>query len=409
MEDPAQLREQAERAAREAANQMMQNPAFLQALADQLAARAPTRPVAFGANLIETTQEPAIEATTSTRPYKRKAMHWPAWNGEAKTFYFYLNQLIYKYNTDSPVGFIGADRVAWYEILQTLPDDKKQRIESFWTSGGPEGKFDPRELFNHLAHTFGSIHEKKSAQGELRGLTQKDGQPLGDFLPAFEDIIDRAGGRSWDNDSRLTWLQSSLAPTLVAQMVSAEMPGEYYAYVRRLHEIAWNWEQTLDFKALNKRWRRTVTEEASKKTGGSATRPPVPSAAQTGGSGGGSGPNGSGSGSPEPTHDRDGDVIMAAGRTQYGGRRNQGRGSRQNGPDSRRRAKWVTQEERDRRREQGLCLRCGDSTHRVARCPHAPAQDPAKKGIRVQTTHVGPVLEDDEDDTAAPRLAQGKE
>lgn len=47
------------------------------------------------------------------------------------------------------------------------------------------------------------------------------------------------------------------------------------------------------------------------------------------------------------------------------------------GAKPRQRAKWVTEEERTRRRENGLCLRYGRKDYRVNRCPLAPALKPS--------------------------------
>lgn len=40
------------------------------------------------------------------------------------------------------------------------------------------------------------------------------------------------------------------------------------------------------------------------------------------------------------------------------------------------RAKWVSTEERERRKADGLCLRCGGSGHRIAGCPYQNARRP---------------------------------
>ena len=40
------------------------------------------------------------------------------------------------------------------------------------------------------------------------------------------------------------------------------------------------------------------------------------------------------------------------------------------------RAKWVSRDEISRRRQNGLCFRCGGTGHRVPECPLAPAQNP---------------------------------
>ena len=70
----------------------------------------------------------------------------------------------------------------------------------------------------------------------------------------------------------------------------------------------------------------------------------------------------------------------------------------------RRRAAWVTPEERDERRRRGLCLQCGASGHFVRKCPFDPPRRRAPPPAKV--AKVSPVLEQEEaikekDDEAA--------
>jgi hypothetical protein len=41
--------------------------------------------------------------------------------------------LIKIYNTDNKVGFYVDKDAIWIEILGTLPDNKKKKLEGFWT------------------------------------------------------------------------------------------------------------------------------------------------------------------------------------------------------------------------------------------------------------------------------------
>ena len=72
------------------------------------------------------------------------------------------------------------------------------------------------------------------------------------------------------------------------------------------------------------------------------------------------------------------------------------------------RAKWVTKGEMDKRRETGLCLRCGAGGHRVKECPFLPARNP-NDTLRVAAAKVAePVLEEPED-VSVPAIAAVKE
>ena len=67
-----------------------------------------------------------------------------------------------------------------------------------------------------------------------------------------------------------------------------------------------------------------------------------------------------------------------------------------------RRAKWVNNDEIQRRRENGRCLRCGGSGHRIAQCPFAPARTPRARAALIDVQDALP-----EDSENEPE--QGKE
>ncbi|KAM4058317.1 hypothetical protein HRG_014638 [Hirsutella rhossiliensis] len=198
--------------------------------------------------------EPRPEAAQEMdRGKKRKPMTWPKWNGQPESFHFYLDRLVFKYNTDEEEGLNGNNNVVWYEILQTLPDQMMRRVEGFWRQESAKGNPDPRKFFSHLAQTFGSVQQTERAQDRLRTLIQRDSQEFGKFLPEFEETLTKAGGASWDNASKLAWLRNSISPALREQLVPVIMPKDYNEYIQRLHPIAWAFEHTAKFKALQRK------------------------------------------------------------------------------------------------------------------------------------------------------------
>jgi hypothetical protein len=56
------------------------------------------------------------------------------------------------------------------------------------------------------------------------------------------------------------------------------------------------------------------------------------------------------------------------------------------------RAKWVDQEELDRRRKEGRCFRCGRTGCSVAECPLLPPRRPSQ-ATKVQAKRTKPVLD----------------
>ena len=63
-----------------------------------------------------------------------------------------------------------------------------------------------------------------------------------------------------------------------------------------------------------------------------------------------------------------------------------------------RRAKWVSQEELDNRRQTRRCFRCGASSHQVRECPYAPPRRPVTTDSvrRESPKEVEPELEEEE-------------
>lgn len=60
-----------------------------------------------------------------------------------------------------------------------------------------------------------------------------------------------------------------------------------------------------------------------------------------------------------------------------------------------RRARWVDEAERQRRRTNGVCLRCGGKGHRIAVCPFLPANPPAQTGAVAACDVPDAVLEEE--------------
>ena len=156
---------------------------------------------------------------------------------------------------------------------------------------------------------------------------------------------------------------------------------EYYAFSEEVERIMTNMETTDQFKAAHRRWanekgkepRVITTVTTSSQTAHTTTRV-----------------------------DADGDTIMAPtkisdGRSKHTGNRRDSRGKQK--------AKWVDAVERERRREQKLCFRCGGSGHRIRDCAYEPATRPTN----IMATNVGPLLEDPEEDPDSAISIAGKE
>jgi hypothetical protein len=97
-------------------------------------------------------------------------------------------------------------------------------------------------------------------------------------------------------------------------------------------------------------------------------------------------PQGNGGGSGSYNHSTRDSVPVSAGK--FSGAATQSGDPMEWEPTPRvaesRRARWVDEQERNRRRAGGLCLRCGGRGHRVAECAALPANRPQTISIGAQ-------------------------
>ncbi|PHH79324.1 hypothetical protein CDD80_5087 [Ophiocordyceps camponoti-rufipedis] len=99
----------------------------------------------------------SIDRTPSQRAQlaSRQPLEWPKWNPKQDSFPYYINKLIFKYNTDEPLGLNGDKYAAWYNILHTLPDNSMKQIFTFWQLGGDDGTRSAKDLIEYICASFG--------------------------------------------------------------------------------------------------------------------------------------------------------------------------------------------------------------------------------------------------------------
>ncbi|KAH7625249.1 hypothetical protein B0T09DRAFT_243509, partial [Sordaria sp. MPI-SDFR-AT-0083] len=99
--------------------------------------------------------------------YRRKPLTLPIWDGQPHTFQFYYNKLVKTYNADIKAGVRTDREAAWIEILDTLPLDKQQQLEGFWTAKTASGDDDPVALLDQIRIIFGAYQTRDSALDKL--------------------------------------------------------------------------------------------------------------------------------------------------------------------------------------------------------------------------------------------------
>lgn len=268
----------------------------------------------------------------------RKRRKFPSWDGERRTFNSFIREVLECIDIDRDL--MGTDRAVWFDINASLPPTAKLKVSVF-NSSGPQINWDYKQFINHLKRTFGNRQEKEDRQEELARLKQRENQRFTDFFPKFDEVLTGAGGESWTEESKVVWLRRSLSESLKVQLIQVSLdPSDYYGFVKQIEEVAYRYEHTYLFKGSKNN-----------------TRNQNPSFVET-------------STPSEPNYDNDGDVIMSPVASKNGV--SKGLQSKVGTGQ----AKWVDETEIQRRRQSGLCLRCGANRHFIAQCPYRPPKRP---------------------------------
>ncbi|KAJ5874811.1 retrotransposon gag protein [Penicillium soppii] len=193
----------------------------------------------------------------------------------------------------------------------------------------------PEDLLSYLERIYGDPNVKARAVQRLYALKQKPNQSFERFLPSFERELADAGALQWPDDSKKHTLVMALNKETHSALVNRGVPSTFNEMVYLLHRIS---ADLSGFQAMWNRPKRATAATAQIEE----TYDPMdwqPTSVKVNRFATDLDPN------------RDRDLIG-------------------------KRAKWVSEEERDRRREEGLCIRCGRPKCRIASCPLKPTRRP---------------------------------
>jgi hypothetical protein len=196
---------------------------------------------------------------------------------------------------------------------------------------------------------------------------QQGNRSFSELVSEFDRLLLEAGGHGWDDLVKKGYLKASFNQTLCDRLVTVEEKDTYEDFCHQVKGVA---DRLAEYRRFTNgvKGPRNLGNTASATTNGAAS-------VATGDSM---------------------DWEPSTSRATRPPKRNAAR------------AKWVTKGELDKRRENGLCLRCGAGGHRVKECPYLPARNP-NNTLRVATAKVAePVLEEPED-LAVAAIATVKE
>ena len=280
--------------------------------------------------------EPTPQDASTTRPrhcldhigkFSGKNSEWEAWR---------LNAML-KVETDGEA--IGDDRSQFSYLYSRLEPSAQNRVATWVAStiSNPSSIATAKEFLTHCQHVFGDPNAQRNALTKLNDLRQRNGQMLSDYIPKFEELLARAGGTTWDDVVCINYLQNSLNSELSEALISnPRLPIEYQSFKDDVLRID---AQLQAFKGRHK-----------PRTGGMSKM--------------------------WNTKHTGADAIPGGNAMDWE-------------PTKTNAASWVSQEELERRKEQGLCLRCGGKGHMIRNCKLKPAKRPAAHAARAQITQAG--------------------
>lgn len=126
----------------------------------------------------------------------------------------------------------------WYLIGRCLEAGPKRVVETYYAQGGNGGRRDPHDLMDYLDSVYKDVNAAARAANALRTLRQRDSDTFAYFLTRFEQTIAQAGGTSWADSAKITFLEGALNEPLRRALVAVALPDEFGPWVRRVQEVA---------------------------------------------------------------------------------------------------------------------------------------------------------------------------
>lgn len=298
----------------------------------------------------------ASSAVPSTvAPMKREAA-LPKWTGQPEDLDFYLERLETRIEMDMEPYFLPAQ--ICMDMIDTLPDNKKCRVESWFKGKKASGRFNWRELLICFRNEFQDNQAQQAALETLERMEQGQHQFFMDYLKEFELKVAQSGGIATHTLRHQTMLlKGSLNRRLRRSLLGLKLPPpeNYSAWVAEVKEIAAELESFDDYRPKGSTL--TVTKLGAIKGGiirASHKAPELDAEGDTIMSGTN---NGLLAAIAELIKSNSNNSIYSAGPS---------KGKKL--PKSKPRAKWRSKEEFRRLRESGACIRCELKGHLTKDC-----------------------------------------
>lgn len=267
---------------------------------------------------------------------------WISWRTEAQT----------KLRIDGRA--IGTEEEQFGYLYMHLTTTAQKRIQQWYNMRLKLGTgCTPIAFLERAEGTFGDPNERKNAHTLLMVIKQKDNESFSEFITGFEELLAQAGGDDWPMEVQVNTLERAVNKEMQSRLVSYPLSDESYFTFRAAC-------LTIDAKLQAMRtWNNSSSSGAV------------------------SGKSGSGSANSKmnvPVSKNSGASV--------GNYNNTGE-----------RARWVSTEERERRRQAGVCLRCGRNNHILKECRFRRAVEPQIRSndLKINEVDVGGNIENTSD------------
>lgn len=288
--------------------------------------------------------------------------------GEADKLEAWLQQAKAKMEVD----YYGCtEYVKFWALNGSLRGKALRRMEAWVREQGTAELANSYNFFTRVELVFKDPQAKERAQRKLDSLHQ-GAKPFLEVFTEWQSLLMESGGGSWPDDAKKISLDRILSDELVRAMITVPSQPDFESYCSIIKETDDRLrayknrttkpkDQTTQAKP-QPNWKHltdtTRTGTGYKNSNGlNITRKPSIESMDW-----------------EPTP-----AQVATMSIKY--------------------AKWVSQEERDNRRQTGRCIRCGATGHMIRECPYGPPRRPVKAdSVRKETTKIKEVKPDLEDE-----------
>lgn len=329
---------------------MQQIEAMQQQLAEQSARLAATENQALPAQAQHTVTQPSY-----ILPSRRPKLPDPAkFSGDRLRYAAFEEQLLGKLQIDGE--FLGAEEVKVTYAFGLLEGDAVEYMRPWMQTMRGTLSFTVENFMKHLKTAYQGPEFTENARQKLQRVQQGD-RSVVEYIAEFDKTFLEAQSAGLPDWSKINDVRKGLNKKMGRLLVTAPEPSDYPTWCTLVKTLARKDEAEANrTTGLPRRETQRQPPSSSPTPLNQQELPPK---------------------FPQPEAAKAPEVEMTLGAT-----------------GQRRRAAWVSEEERGRRRKEGLCRRCGGNGHFIKDCPYLPARCPNLNMSTIKT--VEPLLEPEE-------------